>query len=166
MSEPFLGELRIVSFSFAPRGWALCNGQLLPINQNQALFALLGTMYGGDGQTSFALPDLRGRVPVHSGGGVVQGERFGSESHVLTPAQIPGHTHAVAASNRPGASRTANGSVWAATPSVAGYSRSADATMGDAHVATAGGSQPHPNMAPFQVLNVVIALQGIFPARD
>src|SRR6266545_5498141 len=102
MPDPFLSELKIMSFSYAPRGWAQCNGQLLPINQNQALFSLLGTTYGGDGRTTFALPDLRGRVPIHEGGGHTLGERAGEESHTLTLAELPTHQHALMASNTTG----------------------------------------------------------------
>ena len=114
MATPFLGEVRVVSFNFAPKGWALCNGQLLPINQNQALFSLLGTTYGGNGQTTFALPDLRGRMPMHMGAGHTQGERAGEQTHTLTLSEIPQHSHAMAASGTTGQATSGNGNLPAA----------------------------------------------------
>ncbi len=167
MSEPFLGEIRIVSFSFAPRGWALCNGQLLPINQNQALFALLGTTFGGDGRVNFALPDLRGRTPIHVGSGFILGQRAGEEAHTLNQGEMPAHTHIVRASNLPANVRTPNGNVWASPNGGTNYSNSAPNTTMQANlVSTIGGSQPHNNMQPFLVLNFIIALQGIFPSQN
>jgi len=164
MSEPFLGQIMMVGFNFAPRGWALCDGQILPINQNQSLYTLLGTTYGGDGRTSFALPDLRGRVPLHVGGGHTQGARFGEETHVLTAAEIPGHTHGLRASNLTANEDDPSGNLWARSDTNA-YSGATDATMHTDSVSTAGG-QPHENMQPFLAINFVIALQGLFPSRN
>ena len=182
MPEPFLAEIKIVSFNFAPKGWALCNGQLLPINQNQALFALLGTTYGGDGQVNFALPNLQGRLPIHftgTTGGHTLGERAGSSSVTLNIQQLPQHTHFMQAK---GAQATlVGGAIPAATKSLAQavaatnpvsqtnlYSTdlSGLAAMAPGSIANVGGSQPHNNMMPYLVLNFVIALQGIFPSRN
>ena len=169
MSDPFIGELKLMSFGFPPKGWALCNGQLLPINQNQALFSLLGTNYGGNGQTTFALPDLRGRAPLHNGAGVALGERGGQEAVTLTPSQMPGHTHTLTATNDFANASVPGGAVPAAKPR-GGMSRYGpagnDTLMGPTALAPAGGNQPHPNMQPYTVLSWVIALQGIFPSRN
>ncbi len=165
MADPFLGEIKIVSFNFPPKGWALCNGQLLPINQNQALFALLGTTYGGNGQTNFALPDLRGRVPVHVGLGLAQGQSVGAETHTLSVAQLPAHSHAFNALRADASQRTPAGRMPAFAAEEV-YSREGTlAAMNAAALSVAGGSQPHENRQPFLVLNFVIALQGIFPSR-
>lgn len=167
MSEPFLAEIRIFSFNFAPKGWALCNGQLLPINQNQALFALLGTTYGGNGQTNFALPDLRGRAPFHTGNGLIQGQRGGEEAHTLSQAELPAHTHALRASSQPANLAAPNQGAWAATSGGTGFSNGAPNTQMQARlVSSAGGSQPHENRQPFLTLSFAIALQGIFPSRN
>ncbi|HEY8907817.1 MAG TPA: tail fiber protein [Rhodoferax sp.] len=174
MSTPYLGQISIMAFSFAPKGWAQCNGQLLPINQNQALFALLGTYYGGNGQTNFALPDLRGRAGVHVGtaGGVttVQGEQGGSEAVSLSATELPAHRHDLntvtdfANSNVPG------NALPAARPrgglAIYGPGGSADTPMNPSSVQTTGSGQPHNNMQPYGVLNFCIALQGIFPSRN
>ncbi len=165
MSEPFLSEVKIVSFNFAPKGWALCNGQLLPINQNQALFALLGTMYGGDGRTTFALPDLRGRIPIHMGNGHTQGERSGEESHTLNINEMASHVHPVSASNADPNQGLPTGNMWA-NGAGAYSSASPDSSMNPASISNVGGSQPHTNTQPFLVLNFIIALQGIFPSRN
>jgi microcystin-dependent protein len=165
MAEPFLGELRIFSFNFPPKGWALCNGQLLPINQNQALFSLLGTTYGGDGRQTFALPNLQGRVPFHAGANLVQGEIGGEEAHTLIASEMPIHTHtAFGSSNGPSAASPA-GALWASL-SGGGYLAGVNTTMHPASLTTAGGSQPHDNMSPYLVFNFCIALQGIFPSRN
>ncbi len=166
MAEPFLCEIRIMSFNFPPKGWALCNGQFLPITQNQAMFALLGTMYGGNGQTNFALPNLRGRVPVHIGDGIVQGQAAGQESHTLTNAEMPAHVHFVKCTSS-GASiedpmnllpgRAAGNAYGAATNLVA---------MAPETMTSVGGSQAHENRQPYLVLNFCIAMQGIFPSRN
>jgi microcystin-dependent protein len=168
MAEPFLSEIRIMSFGFAPRGWALCNGQILPINQNQALFSLLGTMFGGNGQTNFALPNLQGRTPVHVGEGHTLGEAGGEQAHTLSISEIPTHVHAVGASTTAsGGSATPNGNYLGggnnvyASPNAGGLT----AMRPDA-ITPAGGSQAHPNMQPFLTLSFCIALQGIFPSPN
>jgi microcystin-dependent protein len=168
MAEPFLSEIRIFSFNFAPKGWALCNGQFLPINQNQALFSLLGTTYGGNGQTTFALPNLRGRVPMHEGSGHTLGEAAGSSAVTITQQTMPQHLHfematadtattnipdntMVLANSAPNDLYTGPASLVAASPQ---------------SVTSVGGSQPHTNMCPYLVLNFCIALQGIFPSQN
>lgn len=167
MSEPFLGELRPFAFNFAPRGWALCHGQLLSITQNQALFSLLGTMYGGNGQTTFALPDLRGRTPVHVGNGVNQGEQSGTENHTLIISEMPNHVHVVSASSSPANTGTPSGAVLLATAQADIYtSPDALTPMQPGSVSNAGGNQPHNNMQPYLVINFCIAMQGIFPSRN
>ncbi len=164
MGMPFLGEIKIFSFNFAPKGWAMCNGQVLPINQNQALFSLLGTTYGGDGRVNFALPDLRGRAPVHFGT-VMLGERSGEENHTLTLSEMAAHTHTPAGnSNAPDAGLPTNSS-WAMNPANPYSNVAPNVTMGPSAVSPSGGSQPHQNMQPYLVLNFCIALQGIFPSR-
>jgi len=165
MSEPFLGEIRVFSINFAPRGWAQCNGQLLPINQNQALFSILGTRFGGDGRTTFALPDLRGRAPMHPQASSNVGQTGGEESHVLTVGEMPVHTHQANA----GSNATANvpaGNVWGTTEVVSNYTAQPNAQMNAAALTTAGQSQGHPNMQPYLVLNYCIATQGIFPTQN
>jgi|ERR1043166_7022541 microcystin-dependent protein len=165
MPDPFLGEIKLVSFNFPPKGWALCNGQLLAINQNQALFSLLGTTYGGNGQTTFALPDLRGRVPIHMGGGFSQGQVGGEEAHTLSISELPQHTHpAIASSNAADQAQPTN-NFWA-NGNQAAYASTPTATMNPTCVSSIGGSQPHTNLSPYLTLNYVIALQGIFPSRN
>jgi microcystin-dependent protein len=165
MSEPFLSEIKIVSFNFAPKGWALCNGQLLPINQNQALFSLLGTTYGGNGQTTFALPDLRGRIPIHFGQSFTLGQVGGQEAHTLTMQEMAAHSHIFSASDAAPNQGSPAGNIWANNSS-AYSSASPDVAMNAASISNAGGSQPHVNVQPFLVLNFIIALQGIFPSRN
>ncbi len=165
MAEPFLGEIRIFSFNFPPKGWALCNGQLLPINQNQALFAILGTTYGGDGITTFALPNLQGRVPVHTGSGITLGQSAGEQSHTLSISELPAHTHTPVGNPANATSSSPAGNVWASLGS-GGYSPAPNTAMNAASILAAGGSQPHDNMSPYLVLNFCIALQGIFPSRN
>jgi microcystin-dependent protein len=165
MSEPFLGELRIVSFIFAPQGWALCNGQFLPINQNQALFSLLGTMYGGNGQTTFALPNMQGRVPMHVGGSHTQGEAAGQESHTVTQSEMPAHTHIVTATTATADTQNAAGNLWASGGQSI-YSNTLNVVMAGQATNNAGGSQPHENRSPFLTLNFIICLIGIFPTRN
>ncbi|MGB6687508.1 MAG: tail fiber protein [Terracidiphilus sp.] len=165
MSTPYLGEIRIVSFNFAPKGWALCNGQTLAINQNAALFSLLGTTYGGNGTTTFALPNLQARMPVHVGSGFVQGQAAGEVNVTLITSQLPAHTHTAQGVTSNASSASATGNAWAVTAQNA-YAASPNTTMAPAAAASAGGSQPHPNMPPYLVLNFVIALQGIFPSRN
>ena len=169
MSEPFLGQISIVGFNFAPRGWAFCDGQLLAINQNQSLYSLLGTTYGGDGRTTFALPDLRGRTPIHpDGAGISQGSRAGEETHTLTAAEMPAHTHQLMAS-RGGADSSRPANALPAESDEPAYR--AGNTMVPLHSsavgnASVGGNQPHDNMQPYLVLNHIIALQGLFPSRN
>jgi microcystin-dependent protein len=165
MGTPFFAELRIFSFNFPPKNWAFCNGQFLPINQNQALFSLLGTTYGGNGQTTFALPDLRGRTPLHFGNGFIQGERGGQESHAITISELPAHTHQASGSPNAPNQGTPLGGTWAA---IAGtYSdQSPNATLHPASISGVGGSQPHNNLSPYLVLNFCISLQGIFPSQN
>jgi microcystin-dependent protein len=165
MAEPFLSEIRIMSFVYAPRGWALCNGQLLPINQNQALFSLLGTTFGGDGQVNFALPDLRGRAPIHVGSGHTLGERGGEQAHTLSIAELPTHTHAAMAQPANGTQLPAVNAVLAQASNV--Y-RSPDnlIAINPATIANTGGSQAHLNMQPFLTLSFCIALLGIFPSPN
>jgi microcystin-dependent protein len=167
MAEPFLGEVKIISWNFPQKGWAFCNGQLLPINQNQALFAILGTTYGGNGQTTFALPNLQGRVPVHVGNGIALGELGGEVTHTLNISEMPAHTHVPVGSNNTATDPSPAGNLWD-TDSNKPYSPSptANSGMSPACVLPAGGSQPHENMSPYLVLNFVIALQGIFPTHS
>ena len=168
MSEPFLSEIKIVSFNFPPKGWAQCNGQFLPINQNQALFALLGTTYGGNGQTTFALPNLRGRVPIHIGNGHTLGEAAGSTSVTVNIQQLPTHLHGIQASTTDANNNNVLNNVLAR--SVANpYSQLPGAnpvTFPPGAIGNVGGSQPHNNMMPYLTLNFIIALQGIFPSRN
>ena len=166
MSEPFLAEVKIVGFNFAPRGWALCDGQLLPIAQNQSLFALLGTMYGGDGRTTFALPDLRGRTPVHVGTGHHQGERSGAENVPLSVSEIPVHRHAYRATCSDALSTNPEGTMLAPTAERSYRAAGEHRAMHPNAVANTGGGQGHNNMQPYLALNFVIALQGIFPSRN
>lgn len=167
MAEPFLSEIRIMSFVFAPKGWALCNGQLLPINQNQALFSLLGTTYGGDGRVNFALPDLRGRAPIHVGDGHTLGEKGGEQAHTLSIAEIPTHTHVLNATPNDGAVAVPTGNFFGKAAPANPYSAPNQlGAMNAATVANVGGSQAHQNMQPFLVLSFCIALQGIFPSPN
>jgi microcystin-dependent protein len=170
MGDPFLGELRIFSFAAAPRGWAQCNGQLLPINQNQALFSLLGTMYGGNGQTTFALPNLQNRVPMHLGSGHTQGESAGEASHTLTVNEVPTHLHVAQASSAVANANAAAGNVLAVSQGNIYLNPSqTSAQLTPLHPGTTsnvGGSQPHNNTQPLLVLNICIALVGVFPSRD
>jgi microcystin-dependent protein len=166
MAEPFLSEIRIMSFAFAPKGWALCNGQLLPINQNQALFALLGTTFGGDGRVNFALPDNMARTPIHVGSGHTLGERGGEQAHTVSIAELPTHTHLARAANVPATDATPSASVVfsQSTGSQTYGSPANPAPMAPNALSNVGGSQAHLNMQPFLTLNFCIALQGIFPS--
>jgi microcystin-dependent protein len=171
MSEPFVGEIRMFGFGFAPQGWAQCNGQLLPINQYQALFSLLGTTYGGDGVANFALPDMRSRVPAGQGQGpglspYAEGQAGGAETVTLTAAQMPGHTHPVKASSSPAGSDQPEGRALARSASHI-YTATPDAStvMNAAMLADAGGSQPHDNIQPYLAVNFCIATAGIYPSR-
>lgn len=165
MADPFLSEIRLFSFGFAPRGWALCNGQLLPINQNQALFSLLGTTYGGDGRVNFALPNLQGRVPIHVGSGHTLGERAGEQAHTLSTSELPAHTHAAQASGTAGTQNVPANDLMLSQRAAEIYRAPSNlAPMVAGTVTNAGSSQAHPNMQPFLTLNFCIALQGIFPS--
>ena len=173
MSEPFLAEVRIVGFNFAPRGWAFCDGQILPINQNQSLYSLLGTTYGGDGRTSFALPDLRGRTPIHvgnsNGGGThTLGQKSGAEIITLGAQEIPQHKHSVQASSAEGNTPIPQDHLLADSPAqlYRDYAGSTQTHLRAGTVANAGGSQAHNNMMPYLALNFCIALQGLFPSRN
>jgi microcystin-dependent protein len=166
MSEPYLGEVKIISWNFPPKGWTFCNGQLLPINQNQALFSILGTTYGGDGRTTFALPNLQGRMPVHVGDGITLGERGGETAHTLNISELPAHNHTpVGSSTNPPTSPSAAGNLWSAN-NANPFAPSAATAMNPACILPTGGSQPHENMSPYLVLNFIIALQGIFPSQN
>jgi microcystin-dependent protein len=169
MSEPFLGEIRMFSGNFAPRGWALCNGQIMAINQNTALFSILGTTYGGNGVNNFALPNLQGSVPIHAGNGFPLGQIGGEQNVTLTTAQMPPHSHSAQCVNAKATKPNPVGNVWAqdAAGSTAEYSNVApNGAMAAAAIAPAGGGQPHDNMPPYLVVNFIIALQGIFPSRN
>lgn len=166
MSEPFIAEVKLFPYSFAPRGWAFCDGQLMMISQNQALFSLLGTTYGGDGRTTFALPDLRGRTPVHPnpGNGITLGQVAGAEAHTLTANEMPLHNHLAMADSNMATQKTPVGNVWAAQ-SANSYGAAVAGAMNPTALTPAGESQPHDNMQPYLVLHFCIALQGIFPPR-
>jgi microcystin-dependent protein len=164
MTEPFLSEIRIMSFGFAPKGWALCNGQLLPINQNQALFSLLGTTYGGDGRVNFGLPNLQGRTPLHMGSGHTLGERGGEQAHTLSIAELPTHVHVAQGSSNDGSDVIPTGNAFGVVAGLYGQPTGL-ASLNPATVANVGGSQAHLNMQPFLTLNFCIALQGIFPSQ-
>ena len=166
MPEPYLSEIKIVAFNFPPKGWAFCNGQLLPINQNQALFSLLGTTYGGDGQTTFALPDLRGRAPIHMGSGFNLGQRAGEEAHTITMNEMASHTHQMRASNNPPNVGPPTNAFFASNTGFTPYGGTADVAMSTTCISNTGGSQAHENRSPFLVLNFIIALQGIFPSQN
>jgi microcystin-dependent protein len=167
-AEPFLAEIRLMSFSFAPKGWALCNGQLLPINQNQALFSLLGTTYGGDGRVNFALPDLRGRTPIHVGRGHTLGERAGEQAQTLSIAELPTHTHALNATTAQATTNTPTSSLVPAQSTASQlYGAAANLqAMAPDMLGNVGGSQAHLNMQPFLTISFCIALQGIFPSPN
>jgi microcystin-dependent protein len=165
LAEPFLSEVRIMSFNYPPKGWAMCIGQLLPINQNQALFSLLGTTFGGDGRVNFALPDLRDRVPIHVGNGHTLGERAGETAHTLTTSELPAHPHFAS-----GISNNATVDIPTGNLLASGANQYAPAppntTIDPSTLANAGGSQAHTNLQPYLVLNFCIALQGIFPSQN
>jgi microcystin-dependent protein len=167
MAEPFLAEIRLMSFSFAPKGWALCDGQLLPINQNQALFSLLGTTFGGDGRVNFALPDLRGRVPIHVGSGHTLGERGGEQAHTLNLAELPTHVHSANSSTSQGNNAVPTGNILASPLNLTYLPQDNSLTsLIPGTLANTGGSQTHDNMQPYLTTNFCIALQGIFPSQN
>ena len=164
MGTPYLSEIRLMSFGYPPRGWALCNGQLLPINQNQALFALLGTTYGGNGQTNFALPNLQGRAPIHFGNGHVLGESAGEIAHTLIMSEMPAHNHLAQASTTAAASPIPTANALAGADIYSPLTN--PVALQPATVGNAGGSQPHTNMQPYLTLSFCIALVGIFPSQN
>jgi microcystin-dependent protein len=168
MGTPYLGEIKLVSFNFCPQGWAFCNGQLLPISQNQAMFALLGTTYGGNGQTNFALPDFRGRVPVHAGYDVNLGETGGLVSHTLTQSEMPAHTHGLYASTAVANTGDPSGALPARKGRLSRdmFNGTANTALVSSSVSNTGGSQPHDNMQPYLGLHFMIALTGVFPAPN
>ncbi|HEX8353037.1 MAG TPA: tail fiber protein [Pyrinomonadaceae bacterium] len=167
MSEPFLSEIKIVSFNYPPKGWAFCNGQFLPINQNQALFALLGTTYGGNGQTTFALPNLQGRLPIHMGNGHNLGEAAGSTSVTLNIQQMPQHVHFLQGTTQDASAPVPSNSLLGKANNMYQSANSGGLlALNPAAVTNVGGSQPHNNMMPYLVLNFIIALQGIFPSQN
>jgi microcystin-dependent protein len=180
MLEPFFAEISLVSFGFPPKGWAMCNGQLLPINQNQALFSLLGTTYGGNGQTNFALPNLRGRALIHMGAGHVIGEAGGERVHTVTVSELPTHVHDIkkspaglvtvkALTGSVANKTTPEGNYFAENATeTKRFSNRSDASLGNGvpTLGNTGASQPHNNMQPYLVLNYIIALQGVFPSRN
>jgi len=165
MATPYLAEIRVFSFAFAPKGWALCNGQTLPINQNQALFALLGTTYGGNGITTFQLPNLQGSMPMHLGNGFNQGQAGGEATHTLITTEIPQHTHTATGVTTNATAEAATNNTWAASAKNP-YATGVSVQMSPNALSTLSGSQPHNNMPPYLTLNFCIALQGIFPSRN
>lgn len=162
MADPFLGEIRLFGFNYAPVGWAFCDGQLLPIALNLPLFSLLGTEFGGDGITTFALPDLRGRVSIHRSTNFIIGQNGGEETSLLTVAELPNHTHQAIGSSDPANTVLPVNSVWALSENLS-YNQNGNASMSSSAITSVGGNQPHNNMQPFLVLNYCIALAGIFP---
>jgi len=165
MSEPFIGEIRLFGGNYAPRGWMFCEGQILPIMTNQALYSLLGNVYGGDGVTTFALPDYRGRVPIHVSPSIPLGTAQGEAAHTLTVNEIPQHTHQVYGSSNPASASSPNGNIWADATNL--YDPPATMVqMNPQAIAPAGGGQSHPNMQPYLSLNFTIAIEGIFPSRN
>lgn len=165
MAQPFLGEIRVFGFGFSPRGWALCNGQTLPISQNQALFSLLGITYGGNGTTTFQLPNLQASMPIHAGNEFSQGDQGGEVTHLLISAEIPVHTHPAQGVSSTASSPSATNAIWAASGQNP-YVPAPNVTMSPGAVSMVGGSQPHQNMPPYLTLNFCIALSGIFPTRN
>ena len=167
MSSPFIGEIRMFGGNFAPVGWAFCNGAIIPIDQNDALFNLIGTTYGGDGQTTFALPNLQSRVPIHVGPGFALGQSGGAETVTLTTSQIPAHSHVPLCNSSPGNQASPANGLWAAPSSGTIYGNVAPSTSLDAAaIGSTGGSQPHDNMVPFLVINFILSLFGVFPSQS
>src|SRR5262249_17248968 len=164
MSGPFVGEIRMFAGNFAPAGWAFCNGALIPISENETLFQLIGTTYGGDGQNTFALPNLQSRVPVHVGPGFAQGQSGGAETVTLTTSQIPAHSHVPQCLNAAGGQASPDNGIWAQPTTGTPYDNSAPSVaMPAVAIQSAGGSQPHDNMIPFLVINFILSLFGVFP---
>jgi microcystin-dependent protein len=168
MAQPFIGEIRMFGGNFAPLNWALCNGQLMAIDQNAALFQLIGTTYGGDGVQTFALPNLQSRFPMHQGNGFTLGQQGGTEKVTLTVNQLPAHAHPASCSSGGGNSGTPVGNFWCTDPAgnTAAYTKASNSQMAGSAIGTTGGSQSHENMKPFLVINFIIALFGIFPSQN
>ena len=167
MAEPFLGEIRIMSFNFPPKGWALCNGQLLPINQNQPLFALFGTTYGGDGRVNFALPNLQGQSPIHIGGGFSQGQTGGEQNHTLSSAEMPAHAHVAQGTTSNADQPIPTGNLLGAANNMYTGANAGNLTpLEPSSISALGGSQAHQNMQPYLTLSFCVALQGIFPSQN
>ena len=166
MADPYIGEIKMFGGNFAILGYAFCDGTLLSISQNDALFALIGTTYGGDGLATFGLPDLRGRIPVHQGSGFQLGQSSGTETVTLISAQIPPHNHAVAANTNTGSSGNPQGNIVAGSTLTPYNNTAVDNNMGGSSIGNTGGSQPHDNIMPYQCVNYIIALEGIFPPRN
>jgi microcystin-dependent protein len=166
MAQPYVGEIRMFAGNFAPAGWMFCEGQLIPISENETLFQLIGTTYGGDGQSTFALPDLRGRIPLHQGNGFIQAETGGAEEITLTVSQIAAHTHPMLASTNPGVSLNAQNDIICSSPSILLYieGQSPDTNLSPQVVGPVGGSQPHTNFQPYLCVDFIISLYGIFPS--
>ncbi len=168
MAQPFIGEIRMFGGNFAPLGWMFCSGQLVPISQYDTLFSLIGTIYGGDGQTTFALPDLRGRVPVHFGNGFIQGQTGGAETVTLAAMQLPVHSHVPQANSGNGTSTDPTNNYWAAQPALLQYSAAAseNVSLPVTAIGSSGGNQPHNNMIPFLGIDYIIATEGIYPSQQ
>jgi microcystin-dependent protein len=166
MGSPYLGEIRIVAFGFAPKGWALCNGQTMQINQNQALFALLGTTYGGNGQSTFVLPDFRGRTAIGVGSTFVPGQLGGEEQHVLQQNEMAAHTHTAIGSSTASTLSSPSGNFWANGPNSQYAAGPVSTPLASNAIGNAGGGQGHENRSPYTVLNYIISLSGIFPSRN
>lgn len=169
MAQPYVGEVRMFAGNFAPAGWMFCEGQLLPISENETLFQLIGTTYGGDGQFTFAIPDLRGRIPIHQGNGFILAETGGAEEITLTASQIPAHNHTILGSNASGSGTSPSGSVLARNASVEGYTNDTSgglSALNAGAIVPTGGSQPHTNMAPYLCVSFIISLFGIFPSPN
>lgn len=165
MAEPYVGEIRIFSFNFPPKGWAFCNGQLLLISANAALFSILGTTYGGDGRVNFGLPNFQGCVPMHTGNGFVLGQAGGEQAHTVTISELPTHTHLVTASSN-NANQPTPGAAYFPVTSSGAYAPTATTTLAPQAIANAGASQAHDNMSPYLTLSFCIALQGVFPSHN